>query len=31
MIKVFVDIITTALSGCLVALFAYWLGNRNDN
>ncbi|WP_154391828.1 type I toxin-antitoxin system Fst family toxin [Staphylococcus haemolyticus] len=22
---------TTAASGCIVALFAHWLRNRNDN
>ncbi|MCQ9288184.1 type I toxin-antitoxin system Fst family toxin [Staphylococcus gallinarum] len=30
MFKPLVDIITTTLSGCLVALFVYWLGMRND-
>ncbi|MEB6210237.1 type I toxin-antitoxin system Fst family toxin [Staphylococcus pasteuri] len=30
MTDIFVNIMTTAASGCIVALFAYWLRNRND-
>ncbi|RRD33535.1 type I toxin-antitoxin system Fst family toxin [Fusobacterium nucleatum] len=30
MSEIFVNIITTAASGCIVALFAHWLHNRND-
>ncbi|MBM6506274.1 type I toxin-antitoxin system Fst family toxin [Staphylococcus pasteuri] len=28
--KVFNHIKTTAISGCIVAMFAYWLRKRND-
>ncbi|MDO0967669.1 type I toxin-antitoxin system Fst family toxin [Staphylococcus haemolyticus] len=30
MIDIFVNIMTTAASGCIVALFAHWLRNHND-
>ena len=30
MSEIFVNIMTTAASGCLVALFAHWLRKRND-
>ena len=30
MLDNFVYITTTAASGCIVALFAHWLRNRND-
>ncbi|HEI3025201.1 MULTISPECIES: type I toxin-antitoxin system Fst family toxin [Staphylococcus] len=30
MSEIFVNIMTTASSGCLVALFAHWLRKRND-
>ncbi|MCE0456039.1 type I toxin-antitoxin system Fst family toxin [Staphylococcus haemolyticus] len=30
MLDNFVHIMTTAASGCIVALFAHWLRNRND-
>ncbi|MCI2949102.1 hypothetical protein ACUXJ9_002400 [Staphylococcus caledonicus] len=30
MTDIFVSIMTTAASGCIVALFAHWLRNRND-
>ncbi|MEN1895630.1 type I toxin-antitoxin system Fst family toxin [Staphylococcus nepalensis] len=30
MSEIFVNIIATTTSGCIVALFAYWLRNRND-
>ncbi|WP_210135631.1 type I toxin-antitoxin system Fst family toxin [Staphylococcus sp. GDX8P80P] len=30
MTDIFVHIMTTAASGCIVALFAHWLRNRND-
>ncbi|MEL3711284.1 type I toxin-antitoxin system Fst family toxin [Staphylococcus borealis] len=31
MLDNFVNIMTTTASGCIVALFAHWLRNRNDN
>ncbi|MEK4561935.1 type I toxin-antitoxin system Fst family toxin [Staphylococcus sp. FSL K6-3157] len=31
MSDIFVHIITTVLSGCIVALFTHWLRKRNDN
>ncbi|EHJ07412.1 peptide ABC transporter substrate-binding protein [Staphylococcus simiae] len=30
MSEIFVNIMTTAASGCLVALFAHWLRKRNN-
>ncbi|MGV3157595.1 type I toxin-antitoxin system Fst family toxin [Staphylococcus aureus] len=30
MTDIFVNIMTTVASGCIVALFAHWLRNRND-
>ncbi|MCD8887130.1 type I toxin-antitoxin system Fst family toxin [Staphylococcus epidermidis] len=30
MIDIFVKTMTTAVSGCIVALFANWLRKRND-
>ncbi|WP_426428707.1 type I toxin-antitoxin system Fst family toxin [Staphylococcus equorum] len=31
MSDIFVHIIITVLSGCIVALFTHWLRKRNDN
>ncbi|WP_180547134.1 type I toxin-antitoxin system Fst family toxin [Staphylococcus haemolyticus] len=30
MTVIFVHIMTTVISGCIVALFAHWLRKRND-
>ncbi|MDM7863002.1 type I toxin-antitoxin system Fst family toxin [Staphylococcus borealis] len=30
MTDIFVNIMTIVISGCIVALFAYWLRKRND-
>ncbi|MCH4531539.1 type I toxin-antitoxin system Fst family toxin [Staphylococcus haemolyticus] len=30
MADIFVHIMTTVISGCIVALFAHWLRKRND-
>ncbi|MGV3174565.1 type I toxin-antitoxin system Fst family toxin [Staphylococcus simulans] len=30
MSEIFVNIMTTAASGCIVALFAHWLRKRNE-
>ncbi|MBA8772492.1 MULTISPECIES: type I toxin-antitoxin system Fst family toxin [Staphylococcus] len=30
MTDIFVHITTTVISGCIVALFAYWLRKRSD-
>ncbi|PTE27617.1 hypothetical protein BUY91_07760 [Staphylococcus equorum] len=31
MLEVLVHITTTVISGCIIALFKYWLRNRKDN
>ncbi|MGL4009813.1 type I toxin-antitoxin system Fst family toxin [Staphylococcus nepalensis] len=30
MVEALVNITTTVISGCIVALFAHWLRNNND-
>ncbi|MCD9066538.1 type I toxin-antitoxin system Fst family toxin [Staphylococcus pasteuri] len=30
MSEIFVHIMTTVISGCIVTLFAHWLRHRND-
>ncbi|MCT1915602.1 type I toxin-antitoxin system Fst family toxin [Staphylococcus saprophyticus] len=30
MSEIFVNIVSTAISGCIVVLFTHWLRNRND-
>ncbi|MCY1575044.1 MULTISPECIES: type I toxin-antitoxin system Fst family toxin [Staphylococcus] len=30
MLEIFVHIMTTVISGCIIALFTHWLRNRND-
>ncbi|MCI2773773.1 type I toxin-antitoxin system Fst family toxin [Staphylococcus petrasii] len=29
-LEILVHIITTVISGCIIALFTHWLRNRND-
>ncbi|MCJ1657033.1 type I toxin-antitoxin system Fst family toxin [Staphylococcus sp. NRL 16/872] len=30
MLEILVHIITTVISGCIIALFTHWLRDRND-
>ncbi|MCE5090480.1 type I toxin-antitoxin system Fst family toxin [Staphylococcus devriesei] len=30
MLECFVNVITTIISGCIIALFTHWLRNRNN-
>ncbi|MCI2947068.1 type I toxin-antitoxin system Fst family toxin [Staphylococcus caledonicus] len=30
MLDFFVNVITTIISGCIIALFTHWLRNRNN-